>query len=252
MPQKVRDKNPKRELFKQQEATHVSAFFAKHAYDSNEQKTIQNLTDESIVLAGYEIYYVFRTEMDIDKILFEPNTSTFAEAFTIAATFPDYVQGWSNSDMLLSKFGLQTTPEGEFIVSQRAWDLIMKDRQSKGLYTYNRPREGDLIVMFNEQRWNSELPDRDKEIYHQNKNIFQITYVNKGKNNWQFGKDYVWRISASAYKYDEAETLTALTNEGDELFNTMNDFFKPDQMEDIKDEEKPLRVWDESHPFGDY
>lgn len=117
---KVTDKNLTRTFFQPMEATHASTFF-NHITDTNEQKTVQTLTDESIVISGYMVYYVFCTERDIDEVLHEPNTSIFDEAFRIAVTFPEYVTGWDNADALLNKFGVQSNPQGEFIFSQRAW-----------------------------------------------------------------------------------------------------------------------------------
>lgn len=245
---KVRNRNARRDLFRPMEATHTSQYIEK-MYDSNEQKTVQTLTDESIVLSGYMVYYVFRTEIDIDEILFEPNTSKFDEAFQIAATFPEHVMSWDNGDALMAKFGLQQDAEGEFVVSQRAWDIIMGDRKADKLYTYHRPREGDLIVMPNAQR--HEKSD-DPNLKNQQNNVFQITYVNKGKNNWQWGKDYVWRISATAYKYDANEHLDAKDDNDNPLFNIDDDFKLPDQNDPFTDEEKDIKVWDEEHPFGGY
>lgn len=242
----VTNPNLNRPLFQPMQATHTS-LFVDHMYDGNEQETVQVLTDESIVLSGYMIYYVFRTEVEVDDILFEPDTSTFSEAFQIAATFPDYVNGWEGTDAFLNKFGFETNSQGEFIVSQRAWDTIMAEREAQGLYTSHRPREGDLIVMYNAQR-NSPRTG----LSNQSKIVFQITYIDKGKNNWQLGKDYVWRISASEYRYDQSENLTALDDDNQQLFDTITEFERTDQSDDYTQEEQTIKEFDETNPFGGY
>lgn len=245
----VKDKNKTRALFQDMEATHVSQYF-QHQYDKNEQKTIQSLTDESIVISGYMCYYVFRTKMTVDEILAEPSTSTFDEAFQIAVTFPDYVMGWNNADPLLSKFGFSVNPESEFIMSQRAWDKIQEERKAQGLYTFFKPREGDLLVFYGAQRW--EEP-KEQGVYYQNKTVFQITYVNEGKNSWQWGKDYVWRVNASVYKYDESENLSAQDDFGKALFDLVPDFNRPKQNDTFTEKEKDIRNTEEVYnPFDQF
>lgn len=251
MPKAVKptNLNENRPLFQPMIGTHTSQYFD-WQYDRAEQNTIQDLTDESIVISGYMITYVFRTDIDIDEVLFEPNTSTFDQAFQIAATFPNSVMGWDGNDAMMNKFGLVNNPEGEFIISQRAWDTIMKERKAKGLYTFYKPREGDLIVMHGAQRWN--IPD-DPDLYTQNNIVFQITFTDIGMNNWQFGKDYAWRVSASAYKYDESEDITdALDYDGNPIFDIEPDFERPPQNDAMTDVENGIREFDENNPFLGY
>lgn len=239
-PNKLRDPNPNRDFFRQMEATHISPFF-NHITDQNEQNTIQSLQDESIVLAGYMVYYVFRTETNLDEVLFEIDNSRFSEAFQIAATYPEHIIDWNNNDALMNKFGINIAPQGEFIFSQRAWDVIMAERKANGLFTWSRPREGDLIIIDQNQRWNIEKMTREEIDDFTQRYVFQVTYVDKGKNNWQLGKDYVWRISASGYKHETTEKIDALGDDDKPLLDEVQDFFRTTQHEGLKQAEKKVR-----------
>ena len=92
MPRAVNptDKNKNRDLFKPMQASHVSRYFD-HQYNQNEQNTVQTLQDEAIVISGYTVTYVFKTEYEIDEILQEYDYSKLAEAFAIAVTFPSNI-----------------------------------------------------------------------------------------------------------------------------------------------------------------
>ena len=258
MPRAVNptDKNKNRDLFKPMQASHVSRYFD-HQYNQNEQNTVQTLQDEAIVISGYTVTYVFKTEYEIDEILQEYDYSKFAEAFDIAVTFPSNIMDWDNNNALMSKFGWTATPQGEFIISQKAWAQIMAERQAKNLYTFFKPREGDLIIVHAGQRYDGKKPNpynAEDGDYKQQRFIFQITYTDAGLNNFQWGKDYVYRVSASSYKYQENEDFTELEDEnGLPFLDTEEDFNYPeDQSDAFSNNEKKIRDFEENNPFKGY
>lgn len=117
----------------------ATSFFFNNTQFRNEQRLLQDLTDEMIKINGVDVYYVIRDRNYVDRLFTEAPTSSFNIAVPIEVYLESY-EGFGGQGDFLSKFGLTVDDRLTLSVSRRRF---AEDIGSpNGLI---RPQEGDLI-----------------------------------------------------------------------------------------------------------
>ena len=104
-----------------------------------EQSLIEDLIVESIKIFGHDIYYLPRATVNTDRILNEPEYSTFSNYAQIEMYIKN-TQGFEGEGDFLSKFGLEIREELTMSVARRSF---MNDVARQ--FDLLRPREGDVV-----------------------------------------------------------------------------------------------------------
>jgi hypothetical protein len=108
-----------------------------------EQSLFEDLIIESIKMYGFDVCYLPRGIVEVDKILNEEILAQFAELHVIEM-YLTQMDGFEGEDFL-SKFGLQVADQCTLVVSVKRWNELVKDNLNDLEQT--RPHEGDLIYL---------------------------------------------------------------------------------------------------------
>ena len=151
----------------------------------SEQDLYESLVIESMQLYGQDVYYLPRTIVNKDPILFDDIPSHFPSSYKIEM-YIDNVDGFSGEGHLFSKFGIEIRDQATFIVSRRRWAETVSsfDNDIDG----DLPQEGDLIY----------LP--------LSKSIFQIMLVEREVPFYQLSNLNVVKLECELFEYND-ETL---------------------------------------------
>ena len=84
---------------------------------TSEQRLIQDLINEQLKMFGQDVVYLPRKIVNKDNILKEVSASKFDDAFRMEAYLLNY-EGFEGSGDILSKFGVQTTDQVTFVISE--------------------------------------------------------------------------------------------------------------------------------------
>ncbi len=151
----------------------------------SEQDLYEDLVIESLKFYGQDVYYIPRTILNRDKILFDDIPSRFSNAYKIEM-YLENVDGWSGEGQLFQKFGIEIRDAASFVVSKRRWLEVVKSYNNE--IVGEQPAEGDLIY----------LP--------LSRSLFEITYVDKVSPFFQLSKMNVFRMDCELFEYND-ETL---------------------------------------------
>ena len=163
----------------------INEFFA--PYDQvEEQDLLLDLNTECIEVLGHKMYYLPRTQPNLDTIFGESTSSTFTNAYEIEA----YVgaEGEGIPAFITHSGGV---PE----IRQTHKFTISKKTFTDRLYGANiaRPREGDMIYF-----------GMDDEM------MFEVRYVDDEIPFHQLGGGYVWVCKVEAMEYSNEKIRTGI------------------------------------------
>jgi hypothetical protein len=142
-----------------------------------EQSLIEDLIVESIKIFGHDIYYLPRATVNTDRILNEPEYSTFSNYAQIEMYIKN-TQGFEGEGDFLSKFGLEIREELTMSVARRSF---MNDVARQ--FNLVRPREGDVVY----------FPMTD--------DLFSIRFVEDKSIFYQMGTLQMWDIYLEKFEY---------------------------------------------------
>jgi hypothetical protein len=142
-----------------------------------EQSLIEDLIVESIKIFGHDIYYLPRANVNTDRILNEPEYSTFSNYAQIEMYIKN-TQGFEGEGDFLSKFGLEIREELTMSVARRSF---MNDVARQ--FDLLRPREGDVVY----------FPMTD--------DLFSIRFVEDKAVFYQMGALQMWDIYLEKFEY---------------------------------------------------
>ena len=142
-----------------------------------EQSLIEDLIVESIKIFGHDIYYLPRATVNTDRILNEPEYSTFSNYAQIEMYIKN-TQGFEGEGDFLSKFGLEIREELTMSVARRSF---MNDVARQ--FDLLRPREGDVVY----------FPMTD--------DLFSIRFVEDKAVFYQMGALQMWDIYLEKFEY---------------------------------------------------
>jgi hypothetical protein len=144
----------------------VNPYFQEHRTPS-EQDLIENITIETIQLAGFDVYYIPRTEYNPDLLLNEDINSKFQNFHKVEMYLNNATQ-YEGNGYYFGKFGFTIDNNMEFVVSRRRF------RQETAM---EFPKEGDLLYIS------------------QNKGLFQITEIEyETTPYYQLQKNYIFTL----------------------------------------------------------
>ena len=172
----------------------LNAFFDQGgALDSTgfslEQQLIENLYTEAIKIYGFDVFYIPRTLVNVDKIFNEDELSKFTSAHSIEM-YLQSVDGFEGEGDFLSKFGVEIRDRASFVVVKSRWSSAVDDNAS--LIVEGRPNEGDLIY------------------FPLTKGLFEITFVEHENIFYQANNIYTYRIDVERFVYSSEKIDTGV------------------------------------------
>lgn len=217
----------------------VSRYF-NHLEEHGEINLFDSLVQESIQISGYDVSYIKRTDFEIDPVLYEPKASVFEHGFRIEANIPDNLMNWEGQGTTMNQFGITIQNQGNILFSKTRWEQIQKERAEQGLWTIDRPYEGDLIYFgYGYKKYNNTL--------------FIINQVDFSDMSWQLGRNFVYRCLCSLYSPSHNEKILSsefdLTNQVDDAIRAEDVTRQNDNVDVIG---KTLQEFSEKHPFGGF
>ena len=152
---------------------------------SEEQRLINDLTEEVVKIHGIDVFYIPRKLIKEDPLLGEDVLAQFEEAYDIEMYLKS-TEGFGGEGDLVSKFGLDVRDEVIFTVH--------KDRFQEAAEPMTKPLEGDLIF----------LPNTSKGLY-------EIKFVEHEQPFYQAGQNYSFDLTCELYQYSEEQLETGIT-----------------------------------------
>lgn len=199
-----------------------------------------SLVQESIQISGIDVSYIRRTDFEIDPVLYEPKASVFEHGFMIEANIPDNLMNWEGQGTMMNQFGITIQNQGNILFSKTRWGQIQRERAAKGLWTIDRPYEGDLIYFgYGHKKYTNTL--------------FIINQVDFSDMSWQMGRNFVYRCLCSLYSPSHNEMVKMsefdLSQQVDDAIEAEEVIRQNDNIDVIG---KTLEVFSEKHPFGGF
>lgn len=142
---------------------------------SNEQNLVEDLVIETIKIHGLDVYYLPRTLVNKDGIFGEDPLSRFSTVKPIEM-YMENVDKFIGAGDTLGKFGLEIQDSASFVVSKKRF------QKETGML---RPLEGDIVY------------------FPLTKGFFEIKYVEHESPFFQLGKNYVFKMSAELFQFNE-------------------------------------------------
>lgn len=217
----------------------VSRYF-NHLEEHGEINLFDSLVQESIQISGYDVSYIKRTDFEIDPVLYEPKASVFEHGFRIEANIPDNLMNWEGQGTTMNQFGITIQNQGNILFSKTRWEQIQKERAEQGLWTIDRPYEGDLIYFgYGHKKYTNTL--------------FIINQVDFSDMSWQMGRNFVYRCLCSLYSPSHNEMVMvdefSLTKQVGDAIESEEVIRQNDNIDVIG---KTLQEFSERHPFGGF
>lgn len=199
-----------------------------------------SLVQESIQISGIDVSYIRRTDFEIDPVLYEPKASVFEHGFMIEANIPDNLMNWEGQGTMMNQFGITIQNQGNILFSKTRWEQIQRERVAKGLWTIDRPYEGDLIYFgYGHKKYTNTL--------------FIINQVDFSDMSWQMGRNFVYRCLCSLYSPSHNEMVKMsefdLSQQVDDAIESEEVIRQNDNIDVIG---KTLHEFSEKHPFGGF
>jgi hypothetical protein len=157
---------------------------------SLEQQLIESLYTEAIKIYGFDVFYIPRTLVNVDKIFEEDELSKFTSSHTIEM-YLQSVDGFEGEGDFLSKFGVEIRDRASFVVVKSRWSTAVDDNAS--LIIEGRPNEGDLIY------------------FPMTKGLFEITFVEHENIFYQANNIYTYRLDVERFVYSQEQLSTGIT-----------------------------------------
>lgn len=107
--------------------------------DRAEQQLLQELTDETISMFGFDVVYLPATLRREDVLYNEDVLRQYTQTYTIEAYIVN-VDGWQGQNNLMSKFGLQLNQQTAIRISRARFQQIVGQVTGQ-----SRPYEGDMV-----------------------------------------------------------------------------------------------------------
>lgn len=104
----------------------------------------KDLLEESIKMAGIDVYYIPRKINTIDELMNEVTHSSFEQSFLIEVYFEGF-ENFAPNSMLMDKLGLGFAAAS--ITAHVSTKRFKETIPNSALHVPNRPNEGDLIFI---------------------------------------------------------------------------------------------------------
>ena len=157
----------------------LNPYFSK--YQTSESTLVDDLVVETIKIHGHEMVYLVRESPEIDLIFGEDAVPSIYRIGIPIEMYIESVDGFEGEGDFISKFGLEVRDTMKVVVSKTRWkhetSSIEAEITGEGPTSLVRPREGDLLY------------------FPLSKGIFEIKFVEHENPFYQFGKNYVYKLS---------------------------------------------------------
>ena len=164
---------------------------------TNEQRLVEDLIIESLKIYGHDVYYLPRTQVNLDTLFGEDILSQFTQAYPIEMYLTN-VEGWAGEKEIFTKFGIEVRDKATFIVAKRRWENSV-EQMAQAVQLPERPAEGDLIY----------LPKTDA--------MFEIKFVEHLDPFFQVGKFYVYSLQCELWQYSSEAVQTGIDEIDDDF-----------------------------------
>lgn len=199
-----------------------------HHSSSIEQSLVTNLVAESIQIVGFDVNYLPRTQNNIDTLFEDAESESFTTSYTIEMYFgQDTINGFGGGGDIITRFGYEIQDTCQLVVSMSRFTAVVTAGDANIL----RPREGDLIY----------LP--------LSKQLYEITFAEDQIPFFQLGKNYIWQLECSLFRYDQEDMNTGITNV-DAIETATDSYTQSDDIETGAD--GGIVDFTESNPFGTF
>ena len=202
-----------------------------HLTSTSDQSLVQNLVTETIQIAGFDVKYLPRTQNNVDTLFDDAESNSFNTAYTIEMYFgQETISGVGGGGDIITRFGFEVTDTVQLVCSlSRFTDVV-----TAGDATITRPREGDLIY----------LP--------LSKQLYEITFTEDMVPFFQLGKNYIWQIECSLFRYAE-DAMNTGVSEVDNLGTGITPTDNFTQSTEIESEaDGGIVDFTETNPFGSF
>ena len=197
-----------------------------HLTSTSDQSLVQNLVTETIQIAGFDVNYLPRTSNNVDTLFEDAEKNSFTTSYTIEMYFgQDTINGLGGGGDIAGRFGLEIQDTCQLVCSyQRFADVV-----TTGDATITKPREGDLIY----------LPLSGQ--------LYEITFTEDMVPFFQLGKNYVWQMECSLFRYAQ-DTLSTGITAVDNIATETDNYTQSTDIE--SDADGGIVDFTESNPFG--
>lgn len=166
-----------------------------------EQNLIQDLINEQIRMYGVDIHYLPRQYATTKKVIREVIESKFTSAYPLEVYIENY-DGYGESNVMLSKFGIQATNELTLTISKERFENYIGPliQNIPDIKLSTRPREGDIIY------------------FPLGKRLFEIKFVEHEQPFYQLQRTYVYTVKCELFRYEDEVIDTSIA----EVDNTIS------------------------------
>lgn len=158
---------------------------------TSEQRLIEGLIIESIKIYGFDLYYLPKTQNNVDTLFGDDPIASYDNAIPIEA-YLENVDGFGGDGELMSKFGIEIRDTATFVMSRMRWDDVVGVGRNNYLQLPNRPSEGDLLYM------------------PLTKSYFEIKKVEATDPFYQVGKLHVYKLQCELWQYSSENVDTGV------------------------------------------
>ena len=163
-----------------------------------EQTLVQDIVDESIKIHGVDMVYALRSLQNEDELFGEDRLPKFQDGRELEMYVESY-DGFEGEGEVMTQFGLDIKDEMTLTLSKRRFSEVFADKTD-----VKYPREGDLIY----------FPLMD--------GMFEVNFVEREQNFFNFGKTFTYQIKCSLFKYSGEEIDTGFDRIDGVTSNAMN------------------------------
>lgn len=205
--------------------------------ETNEQDLVQDLVDESIQMSGMDVLFIPRNQPNINYLYNEDPTNTFGDQVDQdifnkheIEVYQENVDDFEGGDYM-SEYGYELASSATFVMSKRRFSEVVAGLQ-------DRPEEGDLV-------WSPIT-----------QSLLEIKHVDASSPFFQFGKNYVYRITVSLFRYSYENIDTGDASVDSIIDSEIGDILDPSTeveeygQNDALESEGPDIEFDPSNPFS--
>ena len=156
----------------------------------SEQNLYEDIMIECLKIYGFELYYLPRKAFNEDRILGEDPLNKYEHAYPIEM-YLESNTGFEGQGEFLSKFGVETVENANFVVSRKRW--LQTAGETGNTVLASRPAEGDIL------------------FFPLTKSYFEIRKVEGDKPFYQVGKLYVYRLTCELMQFSSEVINTGIS-----------------------------------------
>lgn len=160
---------------------------------TSEQRLVESLIIESIKIYGFDLYYLPRTEVNVDTVFLEDPLKKYENAIPLEG-YLEQVDGFGGDGELMQKFGIEIRDTATFVIARSRWGDVVGRGRASSIPLPDRPAEGDIIY----------LPLTNS--------YFEVKKVDTHDPFYQLGKLHVFKLRCELFQYSSEEFNTGIAD----------------------------------------